>query len=78
MRLKQLRLVLTFPSTTAALGWEDFCLRRELPGRLVPLPASISASCGLCWSAPPQERQRLEMALCELSLEGTAMYELEM
>lgn len=59
MRVKKLTLVITFPTTTAALGWERQCEAKRVPGRLIPVPVTITADCGLAWAMPPQERGRL-------------------
>lgn len=59
MRVKKPTLVITFPTTVAALGWEQQCMERGVPGRLIPVPVTITADCGLAWAMPPQERGRL-------------------
>lgn len=59
MRVKKPTLVITFPTTTAALGWERQCEARRVPGRLIPVPVTITADCGLAWAMPPRERGRL-------------------
>lgn len=59
MRVKKPTLVITFPTTTAALSWERQCMERNVPGRLIPVPVTITADCGLAWAMPPQERGRL-------------------
>lgn len=59
MRAKKPTLVITFPTTTAALGWERACQERGVPGRLIPVPVTITADCGLAWAMPPWERERL-------------------
>lgn len=59
MRVKKPTLVITFPTTTAALGWERQCEAKRVPGRLIPVPVTITADCGLAWAMPPQERGRL-------------------
>ena len=38
MRLKKPRLIVTFHTTTAAMGMEIACSRAGLPGRLIPVP----------------------------------------
>ncbi len=57
--MKRPTLVITFPTTTAALGWERRCQERGIPGRLIPVPVTITADCGLAWAMPPGERGRL-------------------
>lgn len=59
MRAKRPTLVITFPTTTAALGWERKCMEQGVPGRLIPVPVTITADCGLAWAMPPKERGRL-------------------
>lgn len=59
MRAKKPTLVITFPTTTAALGWERQCMTKEVPGRLIPVPVTITADCGLAWAMPPDARGRL-------------------
>ena len=59
-REKRLWLVATFPTTTAAITMERLCGQLGLPGRLIPVPRSISASCGMAWRAPEDAREPLE------------------
>lgn len=75
MRAKKPTLVITFPTTTAALGWERACTERGVPGRLIPVPVTITADCGLAWAMPPGERERLS-AVEELPY--SALLELEL
>ena len=59
MREKELRLVVTFHTTADAMAMEKACREHEVPGRLIPVPRSISAGCGLAWCAPIAERGTL-------------------
>lgn len=45
------KLVITFHTTTAAMTMEKSCKEAQLEGRLIPVPGSISADCGLAWCA---------------------------
>ena len=54
MRQRQLRLIVTFSTTAAAMEMERYCLQNGIPGRLIPTPRQITADCGLAWSAPPE------------------------
>ncbi len=67
MREKQLTLVITFDTTTAAMEAERSFLDRGLPGRIIPLPREISAGCGLAWKAPPEAEEEILAALRGLS-----------
>ena len=53
------RYLLTFYSTSGAIAVEKFCKENEIPGRLLPVPREISASCGLCWAIPAEEKEKL-------------------
>lgn len=69
-----LRLILTFPTTTEAILMERTCRRQALPGRLIPVPRSISASCGMAWCAPPEARPLLEQAVEAESINAEGWY----
>lgn len=64
-RVRRPALVLTFPTTAAAMACEELCGRTELPGRMIPVPGQISAGCGLAWKAAPQDQDALVSALAE-------------
>lgn len=55
-----MRLIAAFPTTMAAMTMERACRQENLPGRPIPVPRSISASCGIAWCAPPEARSALE------------------
>ena len=45
------KLVITFYTTTAAMAMEKICKESGAEGRIIPVPGSISADCGLAWCA---------------------------
>ncbi len=59
MRTKRLRVILTFPTTTAAMAMEKACMSCGAPGRLIPVPREITAGCGMAWAAAPKEKDLL-------------------
>ena len=71
-------LVVTFPTTAAAMSCEECCLRRGLPGRMIPVPGEVAAGCGLAWKAAPEAREELAAALAAdgVPVEGWAVVEL--
>ena len=77
MRRKQPALVITLPTTSAAMEAETFCLARQLPGRMIPVPREITAGCGLAWKAPPEAEAQLTDALRGAGLAWSAMQVLE-
>lgn len=68
MKDKVLQLVVTFRNTISAITMEKICRELDLPGKLIPVPRSISASCGMAWLAPEDARQILEEAVSDKSL----------
>lgn len=65
MRERQETCIVTFHTTTAAMEMERLCKAEQIPGRLIPIPRTITAGCGMCWAAPATERERIENFLIE-------------
>ena len=59
------RYLLTFHSTSGAIAVERFCKKHKIPGRLIPVPREISASCGLSWAVEAEQ----EKCLTQVELE---------
>ena len=74
MREKIFRLVIAFDTTEAAIAMEKLCAEQGLPGRLIPVPRAITANCGLAWSAPPEERERILSAAAASGLRTAGAY----
>ena len=74
MRPKTFRTVITFDTTAAAIAMEKLCMERGLPGRLIPVPRAITANCGIAWSAPPEEGERLLAAAAEGGVATAGVY----
>ena len=72
MRVKVDSLVITFPTTAAAMACEDLCKKKGLPGRMIPVPGQISAGCGLAWKVSLADRPvfELELAAAGIALSG--------
>lgn len=75
MRKKELKLVITFHTTTDAMAMEKACKQMGAPGRLIPVPREISAGCGLSWCAPLEERGTLRKVMEEVGLQEQEMHE---
>lgn len=63
MRQKQLCMVLTFATTTAAMAMEKRCMEQGIPGRLIPVPREITAGCGLAWRMTKEEYENFQEIL---------------
>ena len=57
---KQMKLVITFHTTTDAMAMEQMCKKEQADGRIIPVPRVISAGCGLAWCANLEGREELE------------------
>ena len=77
-RVRRPALVVTFPTTAAAMACEQLCGEQGLPGRMIPVPGQISAGCGLAWKAAPQDQDALVLALAEagVAVEGADVIEM--
>lgn len=78
MREKSRMLIVTFVSTHDAIAMEKRCRQDGIPGRLIPVPRQISASCGLAYSVPWPEADKVKnyMENTGLRLEGSFDLEL--
>ena len=77
MLKKKPALIITFATTTQAMAMESFCIRENLPGRLIPVPREITAGCGLSWKAQPEDKERLIAALTEAGMKWAECYIIE-
>ena len=53
------KLVITFYTTTDAMAMEHLCKGNRADGRIIPVPGSISADCGLAWCAKNESEDTL-------------------
>ena len=49
----------------------------RIPGRMVPLPGTIEAGCGLAWRTDLTQKERLKALTIELGIHTQGFYELE-
>ena len=69
------RLIITFRCTTDAIAMEKSCKATGAPGRLIPVPRSISASCGLSWCALPGEEDAIREEMKKVGIEEEALHQ---
>jgi len=60
---KTTKLIVTFHTTTSAMAMESACKSAGADGRLIPVPRSISAGCGLAWCAKPESEAALRVLM---------------
>ena len=74
MRERTEKCVVTFRTTTGAMAMEGLCRENNVPGRLIPVPRSITAGCGLCWAAPRDAREAVEDLVMKEHLDVDGIY----
>ena len=72
---KSLKLIITFHTTTAAMAMENACKATGANGRLIPVPPSIDAGCGLAWCAEPASEYRLCAIMQQSGIDYQGMYQ---
>lgn len=75
MRKKELKLVITFHTTTDAMAMEKACKQAQAPGRLIPVPREISAGCGLAWCAGLEDRAAVRKVMDDIGVQEQDMHE---
>ena len=68
------KLVITFHTTTAAMAMEHCCRENSLDGRLIPVPGTISAGCGLAWCAGLEHEAVLRNCMDGYGIEFQGVY----
>ena len=62
---KEMKLVITFHTTTDAMDMEQACKESGTDGRIIPVPRAISAGCGLAWCAKIESEMTLRTLMEE-------------
>lgn len=75
MRKKELKLVITFHTTTDAMAMEKACKKAGAPGRLIPVPREISAGCGLSWCVGLDDRETIRKVMEDIGLQEQDIHE---
>ena len=76
MNGKTPRVVVTFHTTAEAMATEKLCNENALDGKLISAPRSLSADCGIAWSAPSTLREAIEKLLADNAVEYDSIHEL--
>lgn len=74
MRERTEKCVVTFRTTAGAMAMEAACKSLGMPGRLIPVPRSITAGCGVCWAGPKEQRTAIEELVMEKGLDVDGIY----
>ena len=75
MRQKIKKLVVTFAATSRAMKMEKRAAAAALEGRLIPIPPTIQAGCGLAFCTRISLRSAVEELLLKEEIEPEGIYE---
>lgn len=68
------KLVITFYTTTAAMAMESICKANGADGRIIPVPGSITADCGLAWCAQNESEDDLLNLMIRYNITPQGIY----
>lgn len=68
--------MVAFPTTTDAMHMQIAAGKRNLPGRMIPVPEVISAGCGLAWCTDPEQRSEIASVIEEEGIRTEGYYEI--
>ena len=72
---KEKKLMVVFPTTTDAMHMQQAATTHSIPGRMVPLPGTIEAGCGLAWCTAPAQKEQLMAVTEKLGIHIQGFYE---
>ena len=76
MRKKELKLVVTFHTTTDAMAMEKACKEAGAPGRLSTVPREVSAGFVLSWVAGIEYGDKIRKVIESIGVQEQEMHEL--
>ena len=71
---KSEKLIITFYTTTDAMAMEYLCKANQAEGRIIPVPGSISADCGLAWCAKNESEDELLNLMVQNNITPQGIY----
>lgn len=71
---KEEKLIITFYTATDAMAMEKACKKYSAEGRIIPVPGTISADCGLAWCAAPEREEALRQFMKEQNLKYQGIF----
>lgn len=74
MRQPKEYFVVTFAYYRSNGYGRRLCRTQNIPGRLIPVPRSITAGCGMCWAAPPDASKAVEQLVIREKLDVSGLY----
>lgn len=77
MLKKELKLIITFYTSSAAMATERLCKENSIEGKLISAPRNLSSDCGISYATDVSNREKLEELLKERKIEFEKMVDIE-
>lgn len=74
---KHVKLMVAFPTTTDAMHMQIAASKQNIPGRMIPLPGTIEAGCGLAWCTELDQKETLVALTKKLGIRTEGFFEEE-
>ncbi len=74
MRIKETKAVVSFDSTHEAIRMEKVMKENKAPGRIIPVPSSITAGCGLAYCTDVDARENIISLMEKYSVKYSKVY----
>ena len=76
MREKRHCAVVTFYTTAEAMAVKKLCKEKDIPGKTISAPRSLSADCGIAWCSDIEYSNTLKKALMKARIEFAGFHEM--
>ena len=75
MKEKKLKLIITFESMSDAINLEKI-LKKNIEGRLIPVPREISSGCGTVWCSDIELKEQIMEIISHEKADINKIYEI--
>jgi hypothetical protein len=77
MLKKELKLIVTFYTTSAAMATEKVCKENDIEGSLISAPRELSADCGISFATDVKNRDKIVKLLLDKHIEYESVVEIK-
>ena len=77
MLKKELKLIVTFYTTSSAMATEKACKENNIFGQLISAPRELSSDCGIAFATDTTSRDLIEKLLKSRNIEFEKMVEIK-
>ena len=77
MLKKELKLIVTFYTSSEAMATERVCREAGIDGKLISAPRNLTADCGISYATDVENQEKIEELLKEKKVEDEKMVKIE-